>query len=170
MTKVSKSEREEALARLHDWIKPGDTVYTILRHRSRSGMSREIGVVLLMEPLLVDPQHGGRAPVDIHPNHAVATVLGERLGKRDGVVVGGGGMDMGFHLVYSLSSTLYPDGFGCIGERCTSNDHSNGDRSYIPHACSLNGPHTDTIKHGEDSRHTCHWHRDGGYALRQRWL
>lgn len=139
--KYSKQERDESLARLREWIKPGDTVYTILRNVSRSGMQREIGIVLLSN------EKNGR-PIDLHPNHAVAVVLGERLGKRDGVIVGGCGMDMGFHIVYNLGRILWPDGFECIGEKlCRSNDHTNGDRNYKPHH-----------------------HTDGGYALNHRWL
>lgn len=33
-------EREEAITKLREWIKPGDTVYTILDHVSSSGMSQ----------------------------------------------------------------------------------------------------------------------------------
>jgi hypothetical protein len=47
-------DRGSALEHLHDWLKPGDTVYTVLRHVSRSGMLREIGVILL---LLRDMDH-----------------------------------------------------------------------------------------------------------------
>ena len=122
MARSTKSERDEAIARLRDWIKPGDTVYTILRHVSRSGMQREIGIVLLSA-------EGGRT-TDLHPNHAVATALGVRLGKRDGIIVGGCGMDMGFHLVYQMSATIYPE-YACLGKgddgrsRCPSNYHNN---------------------------------------------
>ena len=56
-------------------------------------------------------------------------------------------MDMGFHLVYELSRALYPAGFVCSGDKCNSNDHSNGDRDHSPHQ-----------------------HQDGGYALRCRWI
>jgi hypothetical protein len=28
---------------------------------------------------------------------------------------------------------LWPDGWTCIGEKCPSNDHFNGDRNYEPH-------------------------------------
>jgi hypothetical protein len=136
MTKQQKAEQQEAIAKLREWIKPGDTVYTILRNVSRSGMSREIGIVLM--------ENG----VDLHPNYLVAKALGERIGKRDGVIVGGCGMDMGFHLVYNLGRVLFPEGFECVGEkRCRANDHTNGDRNYKPHQ-----------------------HRDGGYALNHRWL
>ena len=36
--------------------------------------------------------------------------LGWRLGKNEGIVVDGCGMDMGFHLVYSLGATIWPSG------------------------------------------------------------
>ena len=134
MARITKSERAEAIARLRDWIKPGDTVYTILRHVSRSGMQREIGIVLL------STERDGRT-VDLHPNHAVATALDYRLGKHDGVIVGGCGMDMGFHLVYELSHTLYPE-YRCLGPgvngrgRCPSNYHVNHhDRVRCPGDC-----------------------------------
>lgn len=89
-------------------------------------------------------------------SYRAAAILGNTMGH-DAVRVGGAGMDMGFHLVYTLSRTLYPDGFDCVGlyqdnrtdgPRCPSNDHSNGLRDYGP-----------SIRH-----------EDGGYALRQRWL
>jgi hypothetical protein len=116
-------------------VKPGDTLYTVLEHVSRSGMMREIKVYAISE----------KEPVWL--TGYAAKALGETLGKRDGIRMGGCGMDMGFSLVYNLSRTLYPSGFDCIKpEKCPSNDHSNhGDR---------------------DNTH----HADGGYALSQRWL
>jgi hypothetical protein len=164
--KYSKQEVQEATQRLRQWIKPGDTVHTILRNVSRSGMQREIGVVLLPR------KDGALGP--IHPNHSVAVVLGERLGKRDGIIIGGCGMDMGFNLVYSLSHALFRGGFGCIGEGCHSNDHSNWDRDYRPHAAGAvkswdgEGYHRKPLT-WEKPGHV-HWHSDGGYALRHNWL
>lgn len=164
--KYSKAEKDEARARLLAWLKPGDAVHTILRHCSRSGMSREIGVVLLPRK--------GRDYV-LHPNHAVAVLLGERRGKRDGVIVGGCGMDMGFHIVYSLSQALFPSGYGCIGEGCLSNDHFNGDRDYTKHGAGLPrfakgaNVYTDAPLSWSKSGYI-HWHRGGGYALRHVWL
>ena len=170
-SKAAKAEREDAKAKLREWLKPGDTVHTILRHVSRSGMQREIGVVLLKDG------------ADLHPNYLVAKALGERIGKRDGIVVGGCGMDMGFHLVYNLGYVLWPDGFGCIGKGCRSNDHFNEDRDYTlhdsidekggSHPCYC---HADPWPADKPSCLHCgcarvaHWHRAGGYALTQQWL
>lgn len=108
MTKAEKVERAEAIDKLRGWIKPGDTVYTILDHVSTSGMSRAIRVLV---PTVGENGHAGTVDF-IHPNYAVGKALGLRHWKRQGreqdaLVVGGCGMDMGFHLVYELSHTLY---------------------------------------------------------------
>lgn len=171
MSNRSKSDRESAVARLRETIdlKPGDTVHTILRHVSRSGMSRRIGLVVLRTA------DDGRL-VDFHPNISAAEALGLRTDRDgEGIIVGGCGMDMGFHLVYSLSRVLFPEGFGCIGEGCPSNDHSNGDRDYTPNedrsgACGGCKGHVGEEPCESPSAHQTHWHRDGGYALRHRWL
>lgn len=106
--------REWAKDRLREEFKPGDTVWTILQHVGSSGMTRRIGV---------------RSITDNLPHECdglVAVALDLKFDRdRGGVVMGGCGMDMGFHLAYSLSSTLYPDGHACLGEKCPSNDHSN---------------------------------------------
>ena len=148
MTKAQQQqERQDAIDKLRQWYRPGDTVYTILEHVSRSGLSRQIRVVI---PYTLDD-----GQIDhLHSNHLVAKALGWRQAKRgDGIVVGGAGMDAGYHLAYTLSRVLFPDGFGCIGSGCPSNDHHNGDRDYTPHR--------------EDAPH---WHSNGGYALRHRWI
>jgi hypothetical protein len=109
MVRTTKTERDESLARLREWIKRGDTVYTILRGVSRSGMQRRISLVLLKR----DENDAGRI-IDLHPNWAASKVLGYRLdrsGSSDALIVGGCGMDMGFHLVYSLAAALF-DGDG----------------------------------------------------------
>jgi hypothetical protein len=183
MTKAQKAERAEAIARMHEWVKPGDDVYTILESVSRSGMSRTIRVVLLKVG------DDGKA-IALHPNWAVGTIIGARQAKRgDGFVVSGCGMDMGFHTVYTLARYLYPDGFGCIGAGCPSNDHGNGDRDYTVHGEVAPGPGCAVEENDEPRYCVCHdnsspqrpcsgcgchpaehWHRDGGYALKQRWL
>lgn len=100
-TKKKTAEREESLATLHRWIKPGDTVFTILRHVSDSGMTRRIDVVAFHkgEPLFL--------------SYHVARALGLRLDDRKaGVYISGCGMDMGFELVYQLGAALWPGGDG----------------------------------------------------------
>ena len=114
---------EEARKRGLQLLQPGDTVYTILRHVSRSGMMRRISPVLM-------GKYGPR-----HLDYITAQLRGARdlpYGG-DGVRIGGCGMDMGFDLVYTMSRALWPDGFSCIGPDCRSNDHSNGDRDFTPH-------------------------------------
>lgn len=142
-TKKQSAERQEAIDTLRATLKPGDTVYTILRHVSRSGMQRVISLAIARDG-------GGIEEIDFNAARAIDCRLDL---NRGGLVVGGCGMDMGFHLVYELGRVLWPDGVGCCGKGCRSNDHSNGDRDYSPHRKSKP-----------------HWHRDSGYALRQRWL
>lgn len=101
MTKKQKAQNE-AKQTLLEWLKPGDTVYTICDHVSRSGMSRNIRLIL--KPGTDEERH---------PNNAVATLLGWplRRGWHDSIRVSGCGMDMGFHLVYTLSHILFGDGY-----------------------------------------------------------
>lgn len=157
-----QSELEEARATLIDrfGVKPGDTIFTVLRSVSRSGMSREIGVLV--------PTDDGKD--FFHPNYAVATLTGSKTNKSgDGVKVSGCGMDMGFHLVYSLSYALFPKGFDCIGEKCPANDHANA--AYHPAPAGTCEDHVKQT-HGVCKNSWCvPWHHsDGGYALRQRWI
>jgi hypothetical protein len=137
MTKAQQSEQAVAFARLRETLKPGTTVYTQLKHVSRSGMQRVIQLVVI--------ENNGPRWI----GWTVAKAPGMRYDReREGIVIGGCGMDMGFELVYNIGRALFRNGFDCVGERCPSNDHSNGDRNYRPH------------------KHT----GDGGYALHHRWL
>ena len=78
----------------------GSTVYCILRDVSRSGMSRRISFYVLRDnrPRCVD-----------HLISVLAVGGARRHPSKDGLVVGGCGMDMGFHVVYSLARSLYRD-------------------------------------------------------------
>jgi hypothetical protein len=139
---AKKAVRQEAIDRLKVWIKPGDTVHTQVRHVSRSGMQRVIQVVK------IDCKPDSKEPDILYLGYNVADALDMRYDReREGVKIGGCGMDMGFAIVYDLSRVLFADGFDCIGEGCPANDHNNGDRDYTPHR-----------------------HSDPGYALKQRWL
>ena len=128
---------------LREILHPGDTVSTVLSHVSRSGMTRWIKVVVVVD--------GEARDVSWHVAKATGYPVNTR--NHEGVEVGGCGMDMGYHLVYGLSRVIFDD-FPCTGiaaygvGRCPSNDHSNGDRDYV--AGRL--------------------HSDPGYALNHRWL
>jgi len=135
---VTKTEQQEAIVELHKSLSPGDTLHTVLRHVSASGMTRWIDVYRIVDGDLQ------------YLTYWIAKAAGYPVNqKREGLKVGGCGMDMGFDVVYNLSRTLYPDGFDCIGEGCPSNDHSNY-RDSDP----------ELPKH----------HSDGGYAITQRWI
>ena len=116
------SDQQSSKDKLLKLVKPGDTVYTILRHVSRSGMSRVIDLLVMSEG----------SPRSI--SGYAAEVCNNKLDRdRWGLRIGGTGMDMGFALVYNLSYLLFREGFQCVGEGCPANDHSNGDRDYTPH-------------------------------------
>ena len=96
MTKAEQAERDEAIAKLQMIYPKGSTVFTVLRHVSRSGMRRAIS------PVAVDGTHSWDY------SYLVAKALGRRCDQtKGGVICDGAGMDMGFDLVYSLSATLY---------------------------------------------------------------
>ena len=97
MARTRTNDQTHSLEQLRQWLPKGTRVFTILRAVARSGMRREVSVVVW--------QPGSDRP--IHPNHHVCQVLGLRRGKNDGVVIQGCGMDMGFHLVYELAYALY---------------------------------------------------------------
>jgi hypothetical protein len=75
-------------------------IYTILRHVSSSGLSRDIS-------LFYDSPNG------IHPiTHTAGRALGYKVinaGGFNAIRQQGGGMDMGFNLVYTLSAVIYKD-------------------------------------------------------------
>jgi hypothetical protein len=127
-----RQDQERAIEKLRTMLPPGSTVYTSLVHVSRSGMYRKLKVLC------------GECE-DI--TGLVSDALGMKWTDDGCIGVSGCGMDMGFHVVYNLSSAIWHDNFTCTGKGCTSNDHSNGDRDYTPHK-----------------------HSDGGYALKHRWL
>ena len=81
-------------------LPPGTYTYTVLAHVGHGGMSRSIKVLVATDSAL------GMEIEDT--SWAVARVLEWPFdAKNGGVKVHGGGMDMGFHLVHSLSSALH---------------------------------------------------------------
>jgi hypothetical protein len=105
---MSKSN-QEAIERLRAVMPKGSTVYTILRHVSRSGMMRHISALTVNS---TDSKDGGEP--DIRQwDRLVSEALGWPLTPRCqvGIKVSGVGMDMGFHLVYSLAQVIHGDGY-----------------------------------------------------------
>lgn len=98
-TKAKQAEMAEAQATLRTLLNPGDTVYCVLRNVSRSGMSRHIDFYTLKEG---EPRW---------LSSLMARALDYRQAERgDALKVSGCGMDMGFHVVYVLGQTLWPQG------------------------------------------------------------
>ena len=92
------TKAEFSRAELLKIIAPGATIYTQLRHVSASGMRRRISLHVV---------HNGRIRcIDT----LAADLMGDKIHKSGGIVANGCGMDMGFHLVYSLGSRLWPEG------------------------------------------------------------
>jgi len=105
MTKKAQKAQEvqEAKEELLKWfVKEGDTVYTVLRSVSSSGMSRTMSLKVAKEGKILDL------------TYYASVVLGWPLVEVNGsraLRVGGAGMDMGFHTVYTLSSVLFREQF-----------------------------------------------------------
>lgn len=121
---------------LGKFLKPGSRVYTVLRHVSSSGMSRRIDLYCHVR--------GKRVKDDylqyLTGYFCVLAGYPRPPSGKQGVMVQGCGMDMGFHVVYTLGRYMWPKGFKLPkGER-----GRNGDTS------------------GSDT--------DGGYALSHSWL
>lgn len=94
-TKYSPQEIQDAKATVAELVKPGATVYTLIRHVSSSGMSRVIDVFVIQT-------HTGE-PYLRRFSWSAAIALGWSYDRRhEGVKVSGCGMDMAFHLVSSL--------------------------------------------------------------------
>ena len=96
--KGKAARAEYCKAELRKLLIPGAKVYCILRSVSASGMSRAISLYVKSE--------GDMRSID----SLSADALGYKLAKKEGLLVSGCGMDMGFHLVYSLGCALWPAG------------------------------------------------------------
>jgi hypothetical protein len=146
MSKAAKKEyADEAVSELGKLLEPGQTIYTAVVNASSSGMSRHIKTYIAAKDY-----NGIDAIRDI--TRLVANAIGYKISdKSGGMIVSGCGMDMGFHVIYSLGRAMYPGGVPCTGQeglRCLSNDHTNGDRD-----CTKGKIH-----------------HDGGYAFNKSWL
>lgn len=116
MERMTAKEGEAAYhaqcaAKLRKYFKPGDTAYTQLLSVSSSGMSRHIAVIAT-EAQTVEEYDGKkrRVYVPVNISALVGGLLDYKQAKDGGLVVGGCGMDMGFHVIYAMSSHMWPKG------------------------------------------------------------
>jgi hypothetical protein len=99
---LQELEQVESVERLRTLF-AGDSkpvIHTITRHVSSSGMSRDISLIYATSAGLTNITYSAAL--------ALGWPLSEKSGNR-AVRVSGCGMDMGFHLVYTLSRVLYRD-------------------------------------------------------------
>tara|TARA_X000001388_G_scaffold60196_2_gene45541 strand:+ start:432 stop:740 length:309 start_codon:yes stop_codon:yes gene_type:complete len=94
-------DKERVKEILQDMFPKGSTAYTLATKVAPSGMSRHI--------MVAGSSEKGRVQ---NVSWYIAEFLDWKY-KDDtrSVFVGGCGMDMGFHLVYTLSNILYDDGY-----------------------------------------------------------
>jgi hypothetical protein len=100
-TKKEQKALDVAYAReqlLTHYLSEGDTVYTVLRSVSSSGMSRKISLKVAKDGKILDLTYYASILLD----WPLVEVNGSRALR-----VGGCGMDMGFHTVYTLSRVLF---------------------------------------------------------------
>ena len=91
-------ERQEYIQTALALLKPSQTVYTGLNSVSSSGMSRQISLYVVDNNQIRNI------------TWLVGNILNLKIGSKNGLVVGGCGMDMGFHVVYGLGRALWPNG------------------------------------------------------------
>lgn len=104
MARKTKAEREESIDQLREWFKPGDTIYTVCRSVSASGMSGTYSLVFFRDG---SPRH---------PNYHAAAVTAHTLTRdrttgSDALRVSGCGFDRAYQIVYDLGRALYGDGY-----------------------------------------------------------
>lgn len=196
---IKDAEREEAKATLREILKPGQTVYCILRHRSASGMMRVIDLCIAETeyrdeyPLMpvenseylgqrdysAKPKKLKVGPAIRHIGFLAARALGDNWDRdKEGIRAGGCGMDMGFNLVYNLGRVLFPEGFAYSEKGIRPLDgklvNINAGRGFG--AGPLTQIEMEALRAkdwkfpGGRNGDASGWDSDGGYALKSTWL
>lgn len=99
-----KSRQEDCKKELLGMLKHGDKIYTVLRSVSRSGMSRRMDVYFFNSSC---EKYFLTSKVADLLEYSYTT---ENWRKSAGMRVDGCGMDMGYHVVESLSYALFGNG------------------------------------------------------------
>lgn len=93
---VERQQAIDDLQKIFSFIPTGEKkIYTVLRSVSKSGMSRVIDFYTIEN----------NKPLSL--THLIGKACDYRMAKNGGLVVKGCGMDMGFHVVYVVSSILH---------------------------------------------------------------
>lgn len=104
-------------------LKAGDTIYTVLRHVSSSGMFRVIDAYVIRKNELVNI-------LAILTDEQKDELLShyKRDHERSGFRMSGCGMDMGFALVFDVGRICFPKGFIVTDKTIHRNGAKNGTR------------------------------------------
>jgi hypothetical protein len=102
-TKAETAAQQFATKQLAGMLTKGETLYTINRHVSSSGMTRHISV------FRVD----NKGEIECLDWIIARAGIFKRVNRNnmEGLKVTGCGMDMGFHVVYTVSSIVLGDGY-----------------------------------------------------------
>ena len=123
-------EREEAKQTILELLGTSRTVYTCLRHVSKSGMSRHISVHCI--GTRETGPNGEKEPYLFDLTYLVSKVASYGLNKdRDALLVGGCGMDMGFAVVYDLSGILFAETDPTTEPRTNATTPDHSDAGYV---------------------------------------
>lgn len=148
--RTDETDQLEAIGKLRELLKPGDSVYTSVNSVSRSGMSRHISLVIAYN------NKDTKRPDVFNITWLASRALGWTM-KGGCLRVSGCGMDMCFHTVYSLGRMLFPHGFVLGAGKWPRNG-----------SCHCGGK----VDHGSRKCTACGASRfrdnDGGYALEKR--
>mgnify|MGYP005829282505 FL=1 len=110
---IKKMNQKEAITKLKELLKPNDTVYCILTKLSNSGCYRHINFYKFYNGITLK---GYKTNNKVTNKYWLSFLISSALKlsfkeKTNSVGIGGGGMDMGFHIVYELSHLLFNDGY-----------------------------------------------------------
>ena len=114
MTASEKARRADAVAELRETLRKGDEIHLVLNSVSESGMTRWVTPYFFVP---AKTPSGGRSARKVDRKWLgfwVSEALGLTLVGHERIKLEGCGMDMGFALVYDLSSVLYGDGYQLI--------------------------------------------------------
>lgn len=154
-------QSEEAIAKLRETLKPGDTLHMVLRGVSRSGMNRKIDVY----KLTCDDGQVSKQWLSAR----ICKALGYTFDtKSESISVSGCGMDMGFEIVYNLGRVLFPNGFAIPCRACgrVPTKTTDADENQPARAPQCSRGHEFYSRNGD----TTGWDNDGGYAMKPKWL